>query len=82
VRHSGALKIKINVSRQDETVAITVQDDGRGFQPELVDRDEHFGLQMLAERVKASGGTVRVESRFGAGTLITVSLPLSGSWRT
>jgi signal transduction histidine kinase len=81
VRHSGALEIKVNVRRQDETVAITVQDDGRGFQPELVDRDEHFGLQMLAERVRASGGTVWVESRVGVGTLVTVSLP-SGGWRT
>jgi signal transduction histidine kinase len=56
---------------------LTVSDDGIGFDPESVDKDGHFGLQLMAERTQAVGGTVLVTSVPGAGTTIEATIPLA-----
>ena len=61
----------------DDVAELTVSDDGRGFDPEEVDKNSHFGLQLMAERVEAVGGSVLVTSSPGAGTTIAASIPLA-----
>ncbi len=60
---------------------LEVADDGRGFQP-----SEHangggdsggFGLRGMRERVAHLGGELRIDSRPGAGTQVTVTVPFS-----
>jgi signal transduction histidine kinase len=52
----------------DHLVCVTVVDNGRGFEvPEgEIDREEHFGLQMMRERAEAIGGTIRLTSQLGS----------------
>ena len=54
---------------------LVVSDDGVGFVPWTVDGHEHFGLQLISERVETGGGRVVVESRLGHGTTVAASLP-------
>jgi signal transduction histidine kinase len=54
---------------------LMVEDDGAGFQPDLVDENLHFGLQLIRERVELAGGVLVVDSAPGAGTRIVVRLP-------
>jgi signal transduction histidine kinase len=64
------------------TLRITVQDDGQGFNlaaimPKAV-RD-HFGLASIQERMRLLGGRLDVESKLGQGTLMTLHVPLASS---
>lgn len=73
-RHSGASAAQVVVTFADpDVVALTVRDNGAGFDPTLVPRG--FGLDGLHARVSELGGIVRIESAPGRGTAITVEVP-------
>jgi signal transduction histidine kinase len=74
-KHARAKNISVRIWTDDSSLRLVVEDDGVGFQPEKVDRDRHFGLQLLAERVRASGGQVLVDSAPGEGTRLVATLP-------
>jgi signal transduction histidine kinase len=75
VRHANASLIELRVWRQDGLVRLRVEDDGIGFDPQLVDRGQHFGLQLIMERVESARGTLIVDSTPGGGTRVVASLP-------
>ena len=72
-RHSGASSVRIIVRQGKDHLMLSIQDDGRGFQPHL-----HRGLGLLGmeERVTHLNGTFELDSQPGRGTLIAISLPL------
>jgi len=82
-RHSGATRQRVSVERRGLSIALTVSDDGRGFEPQRVlAREEdvgveggHFGLRGIQDRVEMLGGTFTLESAPGRGTSLTVALP-------
>ncbi|HYL21398.1 MAG TPA: sensor histidine kinase [Gemmatimonadales bacterium] len=82
-RHSGATRQRVTVERRGAAIALTVSDDGRGFDPKRVLASEedvgveggHFGLRGIQDRVAMLGGTFALESAPGQGTSLTVTLP-------
>jgi signal transduction histidine kinase len=72
-RHAEAHKVQIAVRQAGGGLLLTVQDDGKGFDPQLV---RGLGLLGMEERAKHLGGTFHIRSQMGGGTLLTVSLPL------
>ncbi|NYE00784.1 signal transduction histidine kinase [Kineosphaera limosa] len=72
-RHARARTVQIAVRAAGSRLVLTVQDDGRGFDPQHC-RPGH-GLQIMAERVQEAGGTFGIETAPGAGTRIEASLP-------
>lgn len=74
-RHAKAGEIEVRLWQAEGLIRLAVKDDGTGFDPHTIDRDQHFGLQLVAERVEAARGTVVVDSRLGEGTIVTALLP-------
>jgi signal transduction histidine kinase len=74
-RHSRASEIRVRLWREGGIIRLVVDDDGVGFDARAVDRNSHFGLQLIAERVEAARGRVAVESRLGGGTTVAATLP-------
>jgi signal transduction histidine kinase len=74
-RHAKAATIEVRIEQVEETVRLVVKDDGVGFDPGTIDRNHHFGLQLIAERVEAAHGSVVIDSRLGVGTTVTAVLP-------
>lgn len=74
-RHSRAKTVSIAVRRESEQVALTVEDDGIGFQPSS-SAGAGLGLLGIKERVHEVGGTVEVDSRLYLGTRVTARIPL------
>lgn len=76
-RHGSAGNVRVGIDRTDGQVHITVADDGRGFDPSANDaeRDGHFGLTFMRDRVQEIGGVIRIDSRPGAGTTLTLEVP-------
>jgi signal transduction histidine kinase len=77
-KHAAANRVVVRIQRAQETVVITVEDDGRGFDP--AGRDDatdwpHFGRETIRQRAAAIGGTVAWDSAPGRGTRVRVSVP-------
>jgi signal transduction histidine kinase len=62
-------------------VRLVVADDGCGFEPPPRGAQAHngFGLPGMRERAALAGGHAEVESRPGAGTTVTVTMPRSAA---
>jgi two-component system NarL family sensor kinase len=76
VRHGGARRVTLTVAAADGWIRATVADDGLGFDPARAGgAPGHFGLVGMRERVRASGGSLRIQSRRGRGCRVTVRLP-------
>lgn len=76
VRHAGADRVDIAIEVHAGGFALTITDDGRGFDP-LAPRPGHFGLQSMRERAAAIGGRLDVRSAHGLGTHIRISIPVT-----
>jgi signal transduction histidine kinase len=79
VKHAGAGRVTAWLVDRPDGLELRVSDDGKGF--DLRDiaghvRDGRFGLVGMRQRVEMLGGTWRVSSEPGCGTVITVRLPL------
>lgn len=72
-RHAGAGVVRVRVRQEAERILLTIQDDGKGFDPR---RQRGLGLVGIAERVSNLGGTLRVESQPGQGALLSIILPI------
>jgi len=75
VRHARATRVDVLTERRGDRVIVMVEDDGVGFEPDLVQRGDHFGLLGLRERAESLGGVLTVESAPGAGTTVVVEVP-------
>lgn len=74
-KHAGAGHVRIRVEHTGGVVAVSVADDGRGFDPGLATHPGHFGLSILRERAAAIGGSVVVESVPGGGCEVVLRIP-------
>ncbi len=74
-KHAGATQARLHLRLgEDGRVALTIADDGQGFDPAGVSA-EHLGLSIMRERAAAIGARLEVASQPGEGTQITVFWP-------
>jgi signal transduction histidine kinase len=80
-RHAQASLCRVEIARTDASLRISIEDDGKGFDQAADPRAASRGLGLVGvrERVARLGGTLRVESRVGAGTRLMVELPVPGA---
>jgi signal transduction histidine kinase len=76
VKHADAKTVRITFVRQQRSVVLTIDDDGRGFTRAQVPGDG-FGLVGMRERTASVNGTLDIESKPGAGTRLMVEIPIS-----
>lgn len=86
IRHGAATEIRLTVGRTPRMVELEIRDNGCGFDPQVALRrcgEAHsFGLYSMRERVDLLSGTLNIDSRPGAGTAVTVQIPLPKSEQT
>jgi signal transduction histidine kinase len=71
-KHAQASRIDVSLAPRDGVLLLSIRDDGVGG----ADSRHGSGLVGLHDRIEALGGTIRIESPPGAGTLLVVALPL------
>jgi|GEM_PF-861281 len=76
VQHAEANVLAIHIKRDDNLLTLTIRDDGKGFNLNTVDKNLHFGIIGMQERVKLIGGTLTFTSEKGRGTLVQLELKL------
>ena len=75
VKHARAPSLIVTIRRQARELAVTICDDGDGFDPSAARRG--VGMRSMAERVESLGGSFELRSSPGAGTVVTARLPLA-----
>lgn len=79
VKHAKAIEASISIREFGDHLRIMVRDDGVGFDVSRidagVDAEGGFGLFSLRERLQYFGGRLKVTSRSGKGTFVTVEIP-------
>ena len=76
-RHSQASNVKVMLDVGDERVRVSVEDNGKGFDPETVQQGNSLGLKLIRERAEMLGGTFELDSAVGRGARITFAVPAS-----
>ena len=74
-RHAAATRVGVTMHCVDGVVLLSIEDDGRGF----IDTDatDTMGIAGMRARVRRFGGHVLIDSAPGAGTSVTVAMPLA-----
>ncbi|AVD84082.1 sensor histidine kinase [Pseudomonas sp. SWI6] len=76
LRHAQARNLTIKLQRSPEGLALTIQDDGRGFTPTSNPAEAgQRGMAGMQERVVALKGNLTITSQLGLGTRIDVIFP-------
>ena len=73
LRHSGAGRIAVTLSRSPRRVILEVTDDGPGSRPGAAGG---LGFASMRGRAAAVGGTLTIRSAPGAGTTVRLAMPL------
>jgi len=83
LKHASASKVSIVLEKKPEGLALVLEDNGIGFEPENVGRIASgrgrapgLGLSGMKERVALLGGTIAFESAPGRGSTIFIQIPL------
>ncbi len=74
-RHAGATKVIISLVGKNDTIQLTIMDNGRGFDPDRLKGKHGLGLDSMKERAYLIGGDFSLESQPGQGTVIEVLVP-------
>jgi signal transduction histidine kinase len=74
-KHAGASVVQVEVDSDDGVVRLDIRDDGVGG----ADPARGSGLVGVKDRVEATGGSLRVDSRPGQGTSLLAELPIDAA---
>ena len=72
LKHAAASHILVQVIQDDDRIALTVEDNGSGFDPETI--TEGAGLRNIRTRVASFGGVMDLRAMIGKGTEAAVEL--------
>lgn len=76
-RHAQVNKVKVRVWTERKKLFLLIEDEGVGFNPDVLPVSGSNGLQGMRERARMLGGRVTVESTVGIGTSVLAELPFS-----
>ena len=74
LKHAQAQQVWMSLSKNEDSVSLTVSDDGVGFQQK--ESPEGVGLRNISSRVEALQGKWQVESKPNSGTKVTAEVPV------
>lgn len=77
-RHSQATTVKVLLDMGDQLIRVTVDDNGKGVDTEILEQGSSLGLKLIKERTEMLGGAFEIDSAAGKGTRIAFSVPARG----
>jgi PAS domain S-box-containing protein len=75
IKHAGASRVDVSLSRNDSAVFVEINDDGRGILPKKGSGDRSFGIIGMRERAHAIGAGFEIISNKGKGTSVKLVIP-------
>ena len=79
VEHGKRGTVFLHTERKENTIVITVADNGVGFAPGMLEKTDSVGIKNVRYRLETmTGGTLTIESEPGCGTTVTIQIPQKG----
>ena len=76
-KHSGARKVTVTITGNDDSIFLSITDNGAGFEPGLLADQSGLGIVGVRERVRLVDGIVSITSQPCHGTQIECRVPLT-----
>jgi signal transduction histidine kinase len=76
-KHARATIVIIRADWSQSELTLTISDNGVGFDPQLVNSNQHFGLEILNERMAKVNGHVTLITSENTGTVASILVPIS-----
>ena len=76
-KHSDAKSARVQVNGTSSGLVLTIEDSGKGFDPQRLERGAGLGFVSMRERLRVLRGTVRVDSAHSRGTRIEALVPVA-----
>lgn len=81
VKHSAATAASVLIRQGEQSLTVTIKDNGRGFTAltqAAPSQESGFGLTGIAERARLLGGEAHVQGEPGRGTTVSININLKG----
>ncbi|HET9054843.1 MAG TPA: ATP-binding protein, partial [Cyclobacteriaceae bacterium] len=75
LKHALASTMDIQLSCHNNTLDITLEDNGKGFNLAALDTVKGIGLKNIISRVNVLNGKLDIDSQPGKGTLLAITIP-------
>jgi signal transduction histidine kinase len=76
-RYAKVNEVNVRISKEDNAIHLTVEDQGRGFDLSRVSTKESAGISGMRERAQQLGGSLMIKTSPGNGTCLIAELPLT-----
>ncbi len=77
IKHADANQLDIQLSKDQEEITVTIEDNGKGFDTNNQDNFEGIGLKNIKTRVEFLKGTVEWDSTIDRGTVVSIHIPIT-----
>lgn len=77
IKYAKAKEVLVQITYSEDWLNLTVEDDGKGFDPNNIMPDKGMGLKSIAFRTHYIGGEYEIDSRPEMGTLVSINVPLT-----
>lgn len=74
-RHSQGTLVKVMLDLGEDRVRVSIDDNGKGFDPDMVQQGSSLGLKLIRERAEMLGGSFEMDSAIGKGSRISFAVP-------
>jgi signal transduction histidine kinase len=74
LKHAGATTALVQLIRKDDTLSITVEDNGRGFNASILETSDGSGYPNLRNRVEYLNGTLDIQTAPDKGTSVNIEI--------
>jgi signal transduction histidine kinase len=75
IKHAGASMLDISLIKDLEGIAVTIDDNGRGFDSSQPDKVDGIGLKNIKTRIEYLKGTVEIDAELNKGTSVVIHVP-------
>ncbi len=75
MRHAHGSEINIQVIQTIEDLTIMIEDNGKGFDPDIINVKKGIGLKSAVSRIEGLKGDFYIDSAPGRGTIVTIIVP-------
>ena len=79
LRHAEATEVIVNLQIKDQTLVLTIRDNGKGFIAKEIENKKTLGLLGMKERTTLMGGTYEISSQPGEGVSVVIVVPLKNN---
>jgi len=76
-RHSEATKVTVEVKKDEDTMTMKIEDNGKGINEEKINDPFSFGLLGMQERTLYLGGELKISGTPNKGTRVMATIPIS-----